>query len=262
MKSDLIKSHRYSCAYHSSWWTASEFAVLCTALKNFPFTLSDPIAFHSKTGIMTKSTNEIISFCAHFRHLCLDREKGVFVIPPRLQRIQEAPDCLKNWKGFWNWGNLSVKECEKVKDRIVLIEGVRRRLASDIVEYDGSFNVTKYLGLILEFGLDLRVQILADKRFGFHELLSVNDFKYASGEVSRRNLYGVSDVPEWIWKERDMHKFLERGGDDNDEGDRYGIVRFAMPSTSKLRFGPEVREFVRKKSRKDKVYGNVDDEYT
>jgi hypothetical protein len=203
------------------------------ALRNFPLHSEDAVAFHAHTGILTKTTSEVVTFATQLRRLCLDRHKGGIVIPEAVAKTGDAPAAFASSRAARAWTTMLGRDADALRARMEAATLVQQSVQRGPEEQAG-FDTARFLGLVLEFGIDARLAILADSRFPFRGLLSVADLKFCLGRAGARG--GGSAVPEFVFDEGDFVAFL-RDGLAGDEGDEPVRVSFVMPSVTKLSFG-------------------------
>ncbi|OHT13784.1 SNF2 family N-terminal domain containing protein [Tritrichomonas foetus] len=263
MRGDLILNQLDSCAYHFPWWSEPEFQAILASIRNFHFSTENPTAFHAKTGLLSKTTTEIVAFAAQLRRMIGERKKGQIIIPKSLHKITEAPSSLMNLKGFSAWTTLQIRECDELRSRIDLLASLKStidemRSLEEIqplqeTEYWSQYQEKKFLELINEYGIDFMRSILIDKRFGFYKHLSVNDEQFLNGEKPRRNP-GTSDVPDFVFNEIELGKYLSRNEANrppaNNSDDEWR-VEFALPHIKKLIFSVTSAPRKKKKSAND-----------
>lgn len=262
MRTDLILSHKDSCAYHFSWWTEPEFLSIVSTLRNFPFSTENPIELHSKTCLLSKATTETLAFTAQLRRMCLERRKGQIIIPKGLHKLLDAPETVANQKVTWT--TIQSKTSDEIKSRIELLNRLKNRLnelemipknEDELEDDENNLFWTdscekRLFQLILTYGLDSMNSILIDKRFGFLKLFSVADIQFLRGEKIRRSS-ASTDIPDWVFSLSELSKYLSNtdrdqvkassvgsGAFDNpyDLSDDEWRVEFALPQLKKITF--------------------------
>ena len=243
MRSDLILKQYDSCAFHIPWWSEIEFQVVVDTLKNFPFSPENPIAFHAKTGLLSKTTTDVLGFALQLKRLCIDRKKGSVMIPKNIIKLSEMPSSLLSLKGFLSWTTMPVRESDDVKNRIELLSCMKTRYdeipdsEDQELDYWNESYEKKFYELVFNYGFYLMNQILLDKRFGFIKFLSSSDIQYLKGEKSKRSP-GSSDIPDFLFNESELSKYLTNNGSRklfNDDSGEWRI-EFAMPAIKKISF--------------------------
>jgi hypothetical protein len=219
------------CGLHFGWWTEAEFDAVVVALKNFALHGETALAFHARTGILSKSTSEVVTFATQIRRRCIDRKKGPIAVPEVASRLAEAPESLAGSRAARAWTTISARDADVLRERMDVVRLVRPAL--DRCEDYAEFDTKSFLELILRFGLDARLAILADRRFPFRELLSAADIEFCLGDVAVPA--GGSAVPDFLFDEQSFFAFL-RTARDGDAPDPIR-VSFVMPAVTRIRFG-------------------------
>jgi hypothetical protein len=121
-----------------------------------------------------------------------------------------------------------------------------------------SFDFATYLDLLLQFGFECRLPILADPRFPFRSLLDPADLSFLLGEVGNRSDSGMSEVPDFLFSESEMFEFLKAAGDEIEDEDARVVFEMVV-GTQKLSFG-EMRPRAKKRKHLVPVERDIGDE--
>ena len=127
MRSDLIAVNFQRVSLHQ-WWSEYEFGAVVYTLKNFYLSTENAIEFHSKTGLLSKTTTEVTTFASHIKKLCLERKKGEVQVSPTIAHQNAAPYDVQSSKSSWTWMKISAKDSAIISDRIELVNGVKNLL--------------------------------------------------------------------------------------------------------------------------------------
>ncbi|OHT15223.1 SNF2 family N-terminal domain containing protein [Tritrichomonas foetus] len=212
MRSDIIMAQLDDYAMKFQWWTGIEFNALMAVLKNYRYTPSEMVDFHSKTAILSKSTYQIRIFVTRLKKMLERRQKGSLLLPKDMHMMRDAPKTLQSAKGFTAWVNILVRECEDLAYREELIELIHKKVDDmpDIPETQewSDFHTKKYLKLLIQHGVDALTDILQDRRYGFKEFLTQSDIDFLAGKKKRRNLI-TSTLPDFVFNEDELYAFLK-----------------------------------------------------
>lgn len=257
LKSQLILLNHTDSAYHFHWWTQYEYHQLYNALKNYPLIKTNPLLFHSKTRIVSKTTSEIFAFALQLRRTCNERKKGSISIQSNLHKLSDAPEPLKNCKGFQTWILLSIRDCEDLKCRLKLINLIEDRINTLKEEYPETINWTnyqfkKFLDCLMTYGIDQISEILIETSFDFINLLTVKNIEMIkNGRIKECKSV---EIPDYIFDENKLMEFLNKTNEKSESNSN--PIKFVIPSVNKITFSTNSRS---KKLNKSK---NLNDEYS
>jgi hypothetical protein len=214
MRTDIIAAQLLDLPYRTTWWTAYEFQTLVSTLKNFPFDSEDPIGFHAKSQLVSKTSEAVAAFACGFIELIAPEDNVGATIPPELSLIGSAPAGIANLAELSRWTNLSIRTCNEIRKRLSFLPRLQAKIAEltpeDETEEWGTFPVKSFMDLVMKYGLDAMHDILIDPRFGFEKFLSETDLEFLQGKRSRRVLsesklpdflFTVADLKDWVLPE-------------------------------------------------------------
>lgn len=167
MKYYLIIYMDYPNTSYYTWWSPDEVTRILNLFRKYGFDFSNEKIFHARTGIMSKTTEEIIRF-AQSLAVCVQLRVQ---ISPEMANWETLPAAHRRLK--WQFA-MDLNDCYTIVANNCLYQGVTKiwmnyefiseeLLGCDVEEAKKAFR------LILIFGVDMISSLLEDPRYDFND---------------------------------------------------------------------------------------------
>ena len=212
MRSDIIAGGRIFAAKQLEFWTATEFAAVTYMMKNFTFSLDNPLQLHMKTGLISKTTEQVVVFVTHLQGLVMKRlKKFPVVLKSNITMFDRAPEDLISSKGAQSWTQIQKKDYNDLVERMSVLR-ILQTCAERIADFPetttwSNYHSKKLFKYIIEFGLESMRSILLDKKIGLVRILNKVDRRFVQGKLKSR-IKEQNAPPDFALSEEALIHFL------------------------------------------------------
>lgn len=214
MKQDIIAGARVFSAQQFDFWSGPEFQAVIQMMMNFKYSFDDPIGIHMKTGLLSKTTEQVVVF-VNSLHNIVTRPCKKFPITFGLSMtlFDHSPEEIQSCKGSGSWTQMQKKDYTDLNERIYAIRTLHTRF-SRLEEFPETTTWSNYHTRILfdsliRFGLDQMKTILLDKKIGLVRMLNKHDKRFVEGKLKQR-IHEPGAPPDFVLTEEALINFLRK----------------------------------------------------
>ena len=232
MREDIIHHSRIFCAQQFDYWTAPEFQAVLDMMRNFTIS-EDPIETHAKSGLLSKTTEQVAVFVKALNELAEDNKKFPIVFKQSMTMFEHAPEEIQNSKGSTSWMTMQRKDYLELVERMSALKTLKDR-AERLADFPETTTWSNYHTKILftslvKFGLDQMKTILLDKKIGLVRMLNKHDKRFVEGKLKQR-IHEAGAPPDFVLTEPALIKFLqEEDCDQFFEKQKYQNYEYVPP---------------------------------
>lgn len=213
MKSDIISTGRIFAAEQFQYWTAPEYQAVINMMKNFTFSFENPTDMHVKTGLVSKTTEDIIHFVTNLNSIITKPVRKLpWPIGPSFTQFDKAPEEIKSSKGAMTWTSITKKDYTEVNERMQCLQAIKQRLER-IGQFPETTTWSNYhtrilFDNILKFGFDAMKSILLDKKIGLVRMLNKHDKRFVEGKLKQR-IHEPNAPPDFVLTQEALMYFMK-----------------------------------------------------
>jgi SNF2 family DNA or RNA helicase len=220
MKEDIIGGARLFSAQQFDFWSGPEFQAVIQMMSNYNYSFDDPIGIHKKTGLLSKTTEQVVVFVNSLHNIVTKPQKKFPVtFGLSMTLFDHSPEELQSCKGSGSWTQMQKNEYSELNERISAIKILQKRL-SRLEPFPETTTWSNYhtrilFDALIKFGLDQMKTILLDKKIGLVRMLNKHDKRFVEGKLKQR-IREPNAPPDFVLTEEALIKFLR-----NEDSDQY-----------------------------------------
>ncbi|EAY09671.1 SNF2 family N-terminal domain containing protein [Trichomonas vaginalis G3] len=231
MKSDIIAGGRIFAAQQFDYWTQPEYQQVINMMKNFTFSFENPIDMHQKTGLVSKTTEQVIIFVTNLLNIVSKPVKKLpWPIGPSFTLFDRAPEEIKSSKGATTWTSITKKDYTEIVERSNCLRLIKQRLER-LGQFPETTTWSNYhtrilFNNILKFGFDAMTSILLDKKIGLVRMLNKHDKRFVEGKLKQR-IHEPGAPPDFVLTQEELMRFM-RVEDCDSKFDQFKMMNYTF----------------------------------